>query len=261
MGKKLKRNIYFSICILIGILFIQLLNVFLFYSMHYVIESIARALGGFLLLISIPLLISIVAKLFFKKLFWGVLWKTLAIITIPLCIISFHGAYIEHKKSATPTTKTAPREYRPSENELKEFQSKAESKSFLNMEQVNNAIKKFPSNAINHYNRGILYTSMLKHEKAIKDYSKAIDLDPNFAGAYLNRSVEYLFLNDFSSAFMDCSKAIELNPNLSEAFFNRANIMMHLGKTTESLEDLKRAARLGNAEAIKLLSKNNIKWN
>ena len=229
--------------------------------MYYVIEYILRALGGFLLLIGIPLLIAIVAKLFFKKLFLGVLWKTLAIITIPLCIISFYGAYIEHSKSSTPIDKTDPREYRPSKSEVKEFQSKVDSKSFLNMEQVNNAIKQSSTNAVNYYNRGILYTSMLKHEMAIKDYSKAIELDPNFSVAYLNRSAEYLFLKDTNSALMDCSKAIKLNPNLSEAFFNRAKIMIHLGKTNQSLKDMKQAARLGNADAIKVLNKNNVKWN
>jgi len=156
--------------------------------------------------------------------------------------------------------KISPRKYKPSQNEKKSFQADVKSQIFLKLEKINQAIKNFPANAINYYNRGILYTSELKHDLAIMDYSKAIELDPNFSFAYLNRSTEHLFLNDLNNAVSDCSKAIQLNPNLSEAYFNRAKIKLHMGKIEDSLKDMKKAAMLGNSSAMTVLKKNKISW-
>jgi tetratricopeptide (TPR) repeat protein len=195
--------------------------------MPYTLDYIFRALGAFLALIVLPLLIATIAKLF-KRLFWGVLLKSLAIISIPVSLLSFIGAYYEYNENKKIPAEVSPSKYNPTNHEIKDFQSKTNSQTFLNIEQVNQAIKKSPTNAINYYNRGIIYASELKHNLAINDYSKAIELDPNFSSAYLNRSAEYIFLNDFNNALSDCSKAIQLNPNLSEAYFNRAKIKIHM---------------------------------
>lgn len=156
--------------------------------------------------------------------------------------------------------KSLPKKYNPSQNEEKSFQADVKSQVFLKLEQINQAIKHSPTNAINYYNRGILYTSELQHDMAIMDYSKAIEIDPKFSLAYLNRSTEYLFLNDLNHALSDCSKVIQLNPNLSEAYFNRAKIKLHMGKIEGSLKDMKKAAKLGNSGAVTVLQKNRISW-
>lgn len=228
--------------------------------MYYTLDYIFRTLGAFFTIIAIPLLIAVVARLA-KKRFWPVLWKSLVFISIPLSLLSAYGEYSEYNESKEIPTEISPSKYNPSNKEIKNFQSKVNSQSFLKLEQINQAIKKSPTNSINFYNRGIIYTSELNHNMAIKDYSKAIELDPNFSAAYLNRSAEYLFLNNIDNAFSDCSKAIQLNPNFSEAYFNRAKIRIHMGQTEESLEDMKKAAKLGNSDAINVLKKNKIDWN
>ena len=255
-----KKNFVFSSVFLSGIFILQIVQVSIFYKMPHILEYLFRALGSFLAIVAIPLLISIGAKLF-KKRFFGVLWKSLAIVSIPICVISFFGAYSEFNNDKKIPASISPSKYNPTEeDEAKKFKSEVKSQTFIKLEQINKAIQKSPTNAINYYNRGIIYTSELKHDKAIKDYTKAIELDPNFSVAYLNRSAEYLFLNSLDNAYSDCSKAIQLNPNMSEAYFNRAKIRIHLGQTEESLNDMKKAAKLGNAGAINVLKKNNIKW-
>ncbi len=62
------------------------------------------------------------------------------------------------------------------------------------------------------------------HRKAIKCFSKAIDLDPQYAEAYACRAMSYAGsqIQDFGSALEDFNKAIELNPNNGEFYYGRA---------------------------------------
>ncbi|AKV66371.1 tetratricopeptide repeat protein [Microcystis panniformis] len=51
---------------------------------------------------------------------------------------------------------------------------------------------------------------MQKYELALADYSKAIELNPNYAYAYINRGVVYALTRDFPKALADAEKASEL---------------------------------------------------
>jgi len=48
------------------------------------------------------------------------------------------------------------------------------------------------------------------------DYSKAIELNPNYAEAYMTRGRDkiFQFLKDEEGAYSDWNKAIEINPRL-----------------------------------------------
>ncbi|MEJ5287638.1 MAG: tetratricopeptide repeat protein, partial [Bacteroidota bacterium] len=56
---------------------------------------------------------------------------------------------------------------------------------------------------------------------AIEDYTKAIEIKPNYAEAYFNRGKAEADLGGLRSAIEDFNKAIEINPNYAEAYFNR----------------------------------------
>jgi len=51
---------------------------------------------------------------------------------------------------------------------------------------------------------------------AINDYSKAIELEPDFAEAYFNRGLTRIFLDDMEGGSLDLSKAGELG--LTDAY-------------------------------------------
>ena len=51
---------------------------------------------------------------------------------------------------------------------------------------------------------------------AVKDYSKAIELEPDFAEAYFNRGLTRIYLEDLEGGAMDLSRAGELG--LTEAY-------------------------------------------
>ena len=56
-------------------------------------------------------------------------------------------------------------------------------------------------------------------ERGLSKYSKAI----NNSDAYVNRGISKYVLQDYQGAIADYSKAIELNPNYSEAYVNRGS--------------------------------------
>ncbi|MCU4139364.1 MAG: hypothetical protein MW690_001296 [Methanophagales archaeon] len=62
------------------------------------------------------------------------------------------------------------------------------------------------------YSRLCIHAELNEYEQAIEDFSKAIELNPNYAGAYYNRGIAYAKLNQHERAIEDYNKAIELNP-------------------------------------------------
>ena len=75
--------------------------------------------------------------------------------------------------------------------------------------------------AEDYYNRGNAKGNSQDYKGAIADYTKAIELNPNFAAAYNNRGNAKSDLQDYLGAIADCTKAIELNPNYAYAYNNR----------------------------------------
>ncbi len=61
-------------------------------------------------------------------------------------------------------------------------------------------------------------------QQAVKDYTKAIMLNPSFPQAYNNRAYTYMRLRNFQSALTDLNKALTLNPNYVQALMNRGDI-------------------------------------
>lgn len=85
----------------------------------------------------------------------------------------------------------------------------------------NDAALKSPTKARPYFHRGIEYFKMNQLDKAISDYSKTIEISPNFSFAYSNRALAYERLNLFENAIIDYDKAISLSPNEAIAYFNR----------------------------------------
>ncbi len=98
--------------------------------------------------------------------------------------------------------------------------------------------------AIAYYNRGGAYGNLNQHERAIEDYNKAIDSNPNLAEAYTNRGNAYVRLNQYEWAIEDYNKAIELNPNFAEAYTNRGSAYVGLNQHERAIEDYSKAIEL-----------------
>ena len=92
-------------------------------------------------------------------------------------------------------------------------------------------------------------------DKAIKDFSKAIELDPKNAYAYNNRGLYKYHIQDKAGAIEDYNKAIELDPNNREAYFNKANYLFDLGNKSGACANWTKAGELGYTEALERVKK------
>ncbi|MCX8194741.1 MAG: tetratricopeptide repeat protein [Candidatus Micrarchaeota archaeon] len=63
---------------------------------------------------------------------------------------------------------------------------------------------------ISYSNRGVAKFSLGDYIGAIEDFTKAIELNPNYAEAYYNRGLAKVKLKDYDSAFIDILKAKRL---------------------------------------------------
>ncbi len=61
----------------------------------------------------------------------------------------------------------------------------------------------------------------------------------------------YASLNDYEKALPDFSKAIELNQYFTEAYFNRGKVYQELGMKTEAIADFEKFISLSNDQARK----------
>lgn len=94
-----------------------------------------------------------------------------------------------------------------------------------------------------YYNRGVTYNDLGKHDLAIRDYTKAIELRPDFAEAYYNRGVTYNDLGKHALAVRDCNRVIDLRPNYPKAYFSRGNAYYYLGKHDLAIKNYTKAIK------------------
>lgn len=66
-------------------------------------------------------------------------------------------------------------------------------------------------------NRGAAYASNRDYDRAIADYTRAIEIDPKYARAYDGRGIAYTSKGDYVKAVADVTMALELRPKKAVA--------------------------------------------
>jgi tetratricopeptide (TPR) repeat protein len=61
-------------------------------------------------------------------------------------------------------------------------------------------------------------------DKAIANYTRALEIDPKLAEAYNNRAYVYMVKKDYASALSDLDRALQLRPDYVNALMSRADI-------------------------------------
>jgi tetratricopeptide (TPR) repeat protein len=104
-------------------------------------------------------------------------------------------------------------------------------------------IARTPRNALCYHNRAVYYGNELKdHEAAIKDFDKAIEINPGYMMAIVNRGVSYESLGKKEEAITALQKAFAVNPNSPnpDIVFRIANLRYLLNDFTGSIADYNR---------------------
>jgi len=88
-----------------------------------------------------------------------------------------------------------------------------EQKDFENSIKVYTISLELNEHAEAYYNRGVAYAKLGEHKRAIKDYDRAIELNPEDAEAYINRGLAYARLGEHDRAREDILRAGNLFTN------------------------------------------------
>ena len=110
------------------------------------------------------------------------------------------------------------------------------------------------SQTADEYNKSGI--SKLKHHNyigAMRDFNKAIELNPKLAEAYYNRGRIKNKLEDYRGAIQDFTEAIEINPKYTDAYYNRGSAKYNIGDKKGACLDLSKAGELGEIKAYDLI--------
>ncbi|MGO9597505.1 MAG: tetratricopeptide repeat protein [Isosphaeraceae bacterium] len=108
---------------------------------------------------------------------------------------------------------------------------------------IQSALALDPTDPLAYYARADVWRSARNYQKTLADISIAIKLDPN-AWLYKNRGDVNHDNGDDDSAIRDFSKAIELNPKYAGAYLDRGISLTAKGKLREAIADLREAIKL-----------------
>ena len=84
-----------------------------------------------------------------------------------------------------------------------------------------------------------------EREKAIYDFTKAIQLKPKFGEAYLSRGSAYAKSGKYDSAIADYNKALAIYPDSGDIYYNRAVSYYGKREYDKAWEDVNKAHSLG----------------
>ena len=97
--------------------------------------------------------------------------------------------------------------------------------------------------------RGEEYIALDKYDKAISDFSKAIEIDPSEPLYYYNRANAFFDIKQYDAALKDYSKALELNNKLLDAYVNRGMLYSETGHQNNAIYDFQKALELNPRQA------------
>ena len=120
------------------------------------------------------------------------------------------------------------------------------------------AIELDPQSSIAYNNRGVAHALAGEPLSAIGDYDQAAAIDPSNACAHLNRGDAYRERGDCERAIADYTRAIELDPTCADAYCERAEAHQSRGELDLAISDFDKAIELEATNAAAHLGRGRI---
>ena len=118
------------------------------------------------------------------------------------------------------------------------------------IKEFTEAIKLDPNYVKAYVGRGKTYQLMRQSENAIKEFDEAIRRDPNYAPAYARRGKLNFLEGHDDEAISDCTKAISLDPKNADAYSVRGSASFAKGQVNEAISNFNEAIRLDPKNAM-----------
>lgn len=114
-----------------------------------------------------------------------------------------------------------------------------------------------PNDPINHYNKGAILDSLLRHEAAAKSYTDATSLDKNFTVAWNNLGIVLRKLRRYRDSERALKNAIASDSNYAASYYNLGNLYTAVGRLNEALHLYSRAIELKPEDPLPYLNRGN----
>lgn len=101
---------------------------------------------------------------------------------------------------------------------------------------MTDVIFKYPRAPVAYNNRGSGYLYSGEYDKAIADFSRAIQLRQHYADAYNNRGTAYFLRSNYEKALADFTQALKYNPNHKKAYYNLGTLFLNRGEIDKAIE-------------------------
>lgn len=105
-------------------------------------------------------------------------------------------------------------------------------------------LKFYRNNATVYYNRGVQYSLKGDFNNALKDYTSALSLNPNYLNALFNRANTYENLQEPALALNDYNHYLQLDAKDGTVYYKRSYLFFKAGRLDDALDDLQRAEEL-----------------
>jgi len=114
-------------------------------------------------------------------------------------------------------------------------------------------VRQSPFKARPYINRGLAFEEKGAYNLALKDYTTALTLEPDYAEAYFNRGSLLAKLGRFHQAFQDFEKVEKLRPDSFFLANNRAVALALSGQLEKAIDEFNRALTINPeyAEALR----------
>jgi Tfp pilus assembly protein PilF len=106
--------------------------------------------------------------------------------------------------------------------------------------------------------RGTAQLKLGESNAAIRDFTRALEIDPGYSRAYHLRGLALEKQGNTKEALEDFSRAIELDSDYGAAYFSRATLRSKLGDSEAATDDIEMVTHLTNRNIETFANENNV---
>jgi serine/threonine protein kinase/Tfp pilus assembly protein PilF len=111
--------------------------------------------------------------------------------------------------------------------------------------EVQKVVERYPQEKWAFFYLGVVYLNILREpEEAVRQFTRAIEIDPLFKDVYNNLAFAYNSIGDFEKSIWAINKYISLAPDEPNPYDSRGDIYSYSGKIDQAIESYKKALQI-----------------